>query len=221
LDLTVTYAFHHGFRRDLALFARAAAMTPLGDGRAWWALRRRWALLEDLLQQYERREREVLRPLLLQRTSSAGGRAAGGPVIGGPRETAAWLLLGRCSRHWSVVAADADARARNELHESLHLMREHVGGHLADVERRQCSLLQVHVASTEWARLAQGSANPLPPRSLLGLVLPWLFSGLDRDAASRLETSVGRTPSLVWRASRSAFSAAERRTFGYALGAGG
>ena len=41
-DQTGMYVMHHAFRRDLVMFAEAAAVTPADDREVWRALSRRW-----------------------------------------------------------------------------------------------------------------------------------------------------------------------------------
>ena len=44
VDVKMMYVMHHAFRRDLVMFAEAAAVTPADDREVWRALSRRWQI---------------------------------------------------------------------------------------------------------------------------------------------------------------------------------
>ena len=65
VDMTMMYVMHHAFRRDLAVLAAAAAVTPATDRRAWRALADRWALFAEALHLHHSGEDRGLWPRLL------------------------------------------------------------------------------------------------------------------------------------------------------------
>src|SRR5262245_479912 len=67
VDLTAMYVMHHGFRRDLALLARAARVTPTEDRVAWQALRGRWEVCAQVLHHHFEGEDVGVWPALLAR----------------------------------------------------------------------------------------------------------------------------------------------------------
>ena len=65
VDMTMMYVMHHAFRRDLAVLAAAASVTPADDRRAWVALAERWALFAEALHLHHTGEDRGLWPRLL------------------------------------------------------------------------------------------------------------------------------------------------------------
>ena len=66
VDMHMMYVMHHAFRRDLAAFAAAAAVTPSADRDTWQALARRWELFSTALHHHHAGEDAGLWPRLLE-----------------------------------------------------------------------------------------------------------------------------------------------------------
>src|SRR3954471_5991101 len=66
VDVHMMYVMHHAFRRDLVLFADAAAATPAADRETWTALAGRWAIFSEILHHHHSGEDVRLWPRLMQ-----------------------------------------------------------------------------------------------------------------------------------------------------------
>jgi len=74
VDVKMMYVMHHAFRRDLVMFAEAAAVTPADDREVWRALSRRWQIFSEILHHHHSGEDAGLWPWLL-RVADADERA--------------------------------------------------------------------------------------------------------------------------------------------------
>ena len=74
VDVKMMYVMHHAFRRDLVMFAEAAAVTPADDREVWRALSRRWQIFSEILHHHHSGEDAGLWPWLM-RAADADERA--------------------------------------------------------------------------------------------------------------------------------------------------
>ena len=65
-DQTGMYVMHHAFRRDLVMFADAAAATPASDRDTWDALAERWRIFSRVLHHHHSGEDAGLWPRLMR-----------------------------------------------------------------------------------------------------------------------------------------------------------
>src|SRR3954447_13242617 len=66
VDVKMMYVMHHAFRRDLVMFADAAAATPAEDRETWQALAKRWDVFSMILHHHHSGEDAGLWPRLME-----------------------------------------------------------------------------------------------------------------------------------------------------------
>ena len=219
VDLTMMWVMHHGFRRDLENFARAAAGTPIEDRVTWQALDRRWLLFSRILHAHHSGEDAGLWPLLLARADAAGDRDARATLEAMSAEHAGIdPLLAACAAGFARLAAAADEPARAALATDVAAARDHLGGHLQHEERDAMAILQRHLSHADWERVGREHFEPhYSARDLLA-VAAWVLHELPPSAVERVrEQHRGRVLVAIWRSFlRRPFERQERRAFGYA-----
>jgi len=213
------WVMHHGFRRDLGTFARAAAATPTEDRATWRRLYARWRLFATVLHHHHTGEDAGLWPLLLERVDAAGDRAGRSTLEAMAAEHAGIdPLLNACSVGFARLAGTADEAARTALAADLAATRDHLDRHLRHEERDAMAILQAHLQQADWQRVGEEFFDPASaPRDLL-TVVPWVLHELPPHGLDRMRQQPGvRSLLVLWRLLlRRRFERAERRTFRYA-----
>ncbi|MFD2091402.1 hemerythrin domain-containing protein [Blastococcus deserti] len=219
VDLTIMWAMHRGFRRDLENFVRAAAATPVEDRATWRRLYARWGLFSTILHHHHTGEDAGLWPLLLARVDAAGD-AAGRATLEAMAAEHAGIdpLLAACSVGFARLAGTADEAARSALAADLAAARDHLGRHLQHEERDAMAILQEHLQHADWERIGEEFFEPAYSRGDLLTLAAWVLHGLPPDALARMrEQHHGRVLVAVWKlVLRRPFERAERRAFRYA-----
>jgi hypothetical protein len=219
VDLALMWLMHHGFRRDLDDFTRAAAATPLDDRATWQAQARRWGLFSRILHAHHSGEDAGLWPLMLDRVDAAGDAAARATLEAMSAEHAGIdPSLQACAAAFTRLAAAPDADARDSLLSDLAATREHLGRHLGHEERDAMVVLQRHLRQEDWDRIGREHFEPHYARRDLLVLAAWLLKGVPPAAVERLsQQHSGRVLVLLWRlVLRRPFERRERRTFRYA-----
>ena len=219
VDLTMMWVMHHGFRRDLENFARAAVATPVDDRATWQALDRRWGLFSRILHAHHSGEDAGLWPLLIDRVDAAGDRDARATLDAMAAEHAGIdPLLTAGATGFARLAEAADEPARAALATDLAAAREHLGRHLQHEERDAMAILQRHLSHADWERVGREHFEPhYTPRDLLA-VAAWVLHELPPSAVARVrEQHRGRVLVAIWRLFlRRPFERGERRAFRHA-----
>jgi hypothetical protein len=128
VDLTVMYAMHHAFRRDLAALARAVPATPVEDRTTWSALERRWTRFAEVLHHHHTGEDSGLWPLLLERVTTAGDLAARGTLeVMEAEHELIDPLLEACAAGFTRMAAGGTADERAALTVRTAAARDSLG----------------------------------------------------------------------------------------------
>lgn len=216
VDLSLVYALHHAFRRDLAAFTRAVPRTPVDEPGTWRALLRRWEVFAAVLHHHHEAEDTWLWPALLERAQVA------------ERETLAAMeaehaeidpILALCLSGLRMLAAGhAHLDDRAALTVRLTAARESLGRHLAHEERDAMRVLQRCVTPDEWASIEPHLAEGPRPRQVLALV-PWAVHGLTREQRRAVMATAALPQRIVWRLARRRFARLDRAAFRYAEGA--
>ncbi|MCD4527061.1 hemerythrin domain-containing protein [Nocardioides sp. cx-173] len=215
-DLSMMYALHHGFRRDLARFHEAVLRTPLSQAGTWQALLERWDLFALLLHDHHHKEDEHLWPLLRGRVD-ASGDAEGARVLDAMEDEHARIdpLLEAVRSGFKSLAGGPSETGRHGLVADLEQVRELLGAHLGHEERDAIAILQRYVPGDEWARVERAKfRGGLGPRDLLRLV-PWCLEGLPPQVASGLLTAAGPPFRVVLWLGRGRFHRLERAAFAF------
>ena len=219
VDLTAMWLMHHGFRRDLADFDRAAAATPLEDRATWQALARRWGLFARILHAHHSGEDAGLWPLMLERVDAAGEASARATLEAMSAEhDGIDPSLHACAAAFDRLAASADEVARTTLVAELAATRDHLGRHLAHEERDAMVVLQRPLQQEDWERIGREHFEPHYARRDLLVLAAWLLKGVPPVAVERMrQMHHGRFLVLLWRwALRGPFERRDRRIFRYA-----
>lgn len=212
-DLWMMYVTHHAYRRDLALFASAAAATPADEQPTWRAMAARWELFGLALHHHHHAEDVALWPLLMERVD-AEGRAVLAAMEAEHAEidpilTAVTAALTRLSGH-----ADEDTRAA--LVVRLTAGRERLGAHLAHEETEAIALMQSVMTEEEWLQMQADHFKPEKVTvGMLKNLLPWTCDGVPAAVRDRLLADVpgGR---LLLRLTQRGYDRRERLAFRYA-----
>ena len=219
VDLTIMWAMHRGFRRDLENFARAAAATPVEDRATWRRLYDRWRLFSTFLHHHHTGEDAGLWPLLLARAEAADDATSRATLEAMTAEHVGIdPLLAACSVGFARLAGTADPAARTALAADLAAARDHLGRHLQHEERDAMAILQAHLQHADWERVGEDFFETAYSRRDLLDLAAWVLHDLPPEALDRMrQQHHGRELVAVWRLFlRRRFERRERRTFRYA-----
>ena len=213
VDTKMMYVMHHAFRRDLALFAEAAAATPVEDRDTWRALHTRWGIFSGSLHHHHAGEDAGLWPLLLERAGA------------GEQETLTAMeaehalidpLLAACAAGMAAMAgADGrvpDATVATRLHAGLVATRECLAQHLAHEETEAMAMVQAHLTTEEWEEMAKEHFGKGQTLRQLAAVIPWTLDRLPADVTAALFADAPAVMKLLWRATRGRFERLDART---------
>lgn len=213
-DLSMMYALHHGFRRDLARFVAAVGRTPLDDRQTWRSLLARWDLFALLLHDHHHKEDEYLWPLLRDKVTAAGDDAAG-RVLDEMEAEHAMIdpLLVAVRADLVVMSLRPDAQTRDELARTMERARDVLGAHLGHEEKDAIAILQTYVGGDEWAQLERTKfRGGLSPSDLLRM-LPWSVQGLPDEVVREMLTEAGVGFRVMLRLGRGRFERVDAPAF--------
>lgn len=217
VDMSGMYVMHHAFRRDLADFAGAASMTPLDAGTTWTRLDRRWHRVSEELHTHHSKEDDILWPLLEERAIAAGDIKALTVLADMEAEHATIdPVLERCTAAFATMAKQASDAGRSELGQAISAARDSLGQHLDHEERSAVAIAQRHLGAEEWAVIERERFRGKPSPAVAAFMIPWMAKGLPSDVVTRMRKQSGLVFSLLLRANRGRFMAAETATFLYA-----
>jgi hypothetical protein len=208
VDAKMMYIMHHAFRRDLRMFAAAAAVTPAGDRDAWRALARRWEIFSGVLHDHHTGEDTGLWPVLLD--------------LAGPDERATLHamedehagidpVLTDCAAGFRAMTGSADEATRVELASRLVAARDALGAHLEHEERDAMALVQKYLTTEDWHHIEETHFRAKKSLADLTRVVPWAVHGLPADSRREAFREVGLPFELLWRATRRRFERFEAR----------
>lgn len=203
LDMTMMYAMHHGFRRDLRLLEAAAATTPADDRRAWVALGRRWRRFVAILRHHHEGEDAGYWPLLAARVD-ADERA---DVFAMEAEHHAMDdLLRAIDPAFHRLVTTASTRERATLAADVTRLRALVENHLRHEETVVIPLLHKHITVAEDEQIEREHfRSGLSLADLLGSV-PWVLHDLPSEVRDRILAAAGPPIRMVWLGTRGRFA---------------
>jgi iron-sulfur cluster repair protein YtfE (RIC family) len=210
VDMFMMYVMHHAFRRDLADFAAAVSLTPVGERETWRALEARWELFATVLHNHHAGEDAGLWPLLLERAEPH------------ERETLEAMeaehagidpILESCRAGFARLAEHPDEDARAALSVRLTAARESLRRHLAHEERDAIAILQRHLTEEDWLRLEEEHFQDGATLRYKLRVLPWLCHRVPADLLKATFRRVGGPFPVLWRVTRPEFERRERMAF--------
>ena len=213
LDMTMMYAMHHAFRRDLRRLTRAAEATPVRARLAWSAMDERWQLYSLALHHHHSGEDAGIWPLLRQRVSRSelavlDAMAAEHALID--------PFLEACARGFATMATGGSEPVRAALVEALRGASDLLDSHLAHEETEAIPLMQQHITPAEDERIEREHFRAgVPLRTVLALV-PWLVHELSADARAHVFRTTGPVYRLIWLLTRRRFERADREVMRHA-----
>jgi type IV secretory pathway VirJ component len=211
VDMTLMYALHHAFRRDLAAFTAAAQRTPASDRATWAALERRWGLFSRSLHEHHSTEDTFIWPALLERADD-DGRA----LLQAMEDEHAEIdpALEACAAGFARLAHHADDAARAALAVRLVATRERLAEHLRHEETDAIALIQRLFTAADWAALEEEQLQgSVPVRQVLEMVA-WVLHDLPADVRAHLFAQPkGGAYRAVWLLTRRGFARRERAAF--------
>ena len=213
VDMTMMYVMHHAFRRDLAVLAAAAAVTPATDRTAWRALADRWALFAEALHLHHSGEDRGLWPRLL-----AVATAEEAEVLEAMEAEHEGIdpMLTACASGFARLREHPDDDARAALAVRLAAARAQLGEHLRHEETEAIAIIQRRLSDADWHPIEEESfKHDIPPRTLLKLV-PWVAEGVPADVRKVVFSAPGgRVNQTVWLLTRGGFRRRQRRALAY------
>jgi hemerythrin-like domain-containing protein len=208
VDVKMMYVMHHAFRRDLVMFAEAAAVTPADDRETWGALSRRWQVFSEILHHHHSGEDAGLWPWLLQ-VVDAGERATLEAMEAEHAEIDP--ILTACRTGFERVTTATDPAAATRLAERLAAARDTLLAHMGHEESEAMALVQRYMTQADWDHVVEGNFDKkVSPRPVLAAV-PWIAHELPRDAADELFAEAGTPMRLIWLATRRRFERLDER----------
>ena len=212
VDMTMMYVMHHGFRRDLAAFATAAAATPTEARSTWRALAARWELFAEVLHHHHAGEDAGLWPTLLERADEAERR-----VLEAMEAEHAEIdpILAACAVGFERLARHADEDARAALAVRLCAARENLGRHLRHEETEAIAIIQEVLTQQEWEHLEQTHFRTDVAFAQLVAMVPWCAHGVPGPLRRQVFAKTGRANHILWLLTRRGFERREALAFRY------
>ena len=208
VDVKMMYVMHHAFRRDLVMFAEAAAATPAHDRDAWAALSRRWQVFSEILHHHHSGEDAGLWPWL-QEVADDAERATLDAMEAEHAEIDP--ILTACRTGFERVTTATDPAAVARLAERLAAARDTLLAHMGHEESEAMALVQKYMTQADWDHVVENNFDQkVAPRLLLAAV-PWIAHELPRDAADALLAEAGTPMRLIWLATRRRFERLDER----------
>ncbi|MDL9948855.1 hemerythrin domain-containing protein [Gordonia sp. ABSL11-1] len=211
LDPFMMYLAHHGFRRDLADFARCVPRTPSADRATWRALQKRWSIFREILHHHHAGEDAWIWPQLEDR-STADERA----ILAAMESEHGLIdpLLEACDAGFARMAVGADDTDRADLTTVLGDTHAHLSAHLAHEESDALTLIQARLSVEEWVELEEKFGDDSSLADALRLA-PWMLKGLDDDHRAIVKQRVPRPLWVLAALGSRSFRRGERRAFRY------
>jgi iron-sulfur cluster repair protein YtfE (RIC family) len=210
VDMTMMYLMHHAFRRDLATFAAASAVTPVEDRGAWVAMVERWSLLATSLHHHHLGEDTWLWPALMERvTAEERATLEAMEAEHGEIDPA----LEACAAGLARLAEHADPDARAALTVRLTAAKASLSRHLHHEETETIALIQRELTQADWEAIDAHFKESVTFGEVVRLV-PWVLHQVPAEVRTRLFAEPGgRMHQLVWVLTRRRFERLDRRAF--------
>ena len=209
VDVKMMYVMHHAFRRDLVMFADAAAVTPADDRATWDALAERWRIFSTVLHHHHSGEDAGLWPRLM-REATADERE----TLEAMEAEHAQIdpILTACARSFDRVRTATDPSTATFLGERLAAARDSLSQHLHHEETEAMALVQKYLTTADWHHIEQTNfRDKKVSLAELAETGPWIMHQLPQPYAGRLVAEAGLPMRLLWRATRGRFDRLDSR----------
>ena len=208
VDVKMMYVMHHAFRRDLVMFAEAAAVTPADDREVWQALARRWQVFSEILHHHHSGEDAGLWPWLM-RAADADERATLDAMEAEHAEIDP--ILSACAQGFERVTTATDPVAVARLADRLAAARDTLLAHMGHEEADALALVQKHMTQADWDHVVENNFDKSIAPKLLLAAVPWIAHELPRDAVDELLAEAGTPMKVIWLATRRRFERLDAR----------
>jgi hemerythrin-like domain-containing protein len=215
VDVKMMYVMHHAFRRDLVMFADAAAVTPADDRDTWDALAERWRIFSTVLHHHHSGEDAGLWPRLMREATDA------------ERDTLEAMeaehagidpILTACAESFERVRSATDPATAEFLADRLAAARDSLSHHLHHEETEAMALVQKYLTTADWHHIEQTNfKNKKVSLGELAETVPWIMHELPEPFAGELAAEAGLPMRLLWRATRRRFERLDARARRHAL----
>jgi hemerythrin-like domain-containing protein len=203
VDVRMMYVMHHAFRRDLVMFADAAAATPADDTDAWAALAKRWEVFSEILHHHHSGEDAGLWPWLMQAASE--DEQAILEAMEAEHEQIDPILTS-CATGFETVTRTRSAWDAEHLAERLAAARDSLLAHMGHEETDAMALVQKYMTQEDWQHVVENNFDKkIEPRLLLRAV-PWIAYELPQEVADELLDEAGLPMKVVLRLTRGRFA---------------
>lgn len=209
IDLAGMYLMHRAFRRDLNLFAAAAATFSASDRERWARISARFELFATVLHKHHHGEDIGLWPLLAER----GADRAVLDALEAEHAVIDPLLASVTAGLQALADGSDDETTRARLASTTAELRDALQAHLAHEESDGMTLVQQHLTPEDWTRLDEEVFSKDYTAREIPAVIGWIASGCPTEALGRMP---GANPVLVLLARVMArrFDRREARIFG-------
>jgi hemerythrin-like domain-containing protein len=214
-DHTGMYVMHHAFRRDLARFASAVAMTPLGELDTWSALSRRWDRFTHVLHEHHHAEDEHYWPVLEAAVAVRGTAPDRAEVEAMSTEHAEIdPALAALTGAFHAMVEHPCEDHRHALEIRLAGLREVLGAHLEHEETVVLPLVQRVMSATDFAAVERAIGSSYRLRDA-PFIIGWVADGLPVDARDRILTQGGPPVRVLYAVVHRPHARREQRAFRY------
>jgi iron-sulfur cluster repair protein YtfE (RIC family) len=212
VDMMMMYVMHHGFRRDLAAFASAAAATPTEARSSWRALAARWDLFAEVLHHHHAGEDAGLWPALLERADEADRQ-----VLEAMEAEHAGIdpILAACAAGFERLAHHADEDARAALAVRLCAARESLGRHLRHEETEAIAIIQRVLTQEKWEHIEETHFKTDLAFAQILAIVPWCAHAVPGPLRRQVFAKTGPANHVLWLLTRRGFERREALAFRY------
>jgi hypothetical protein len=190
IDLAGMYLMHRAFRRDLHLFAAAAATFSASDRDRWARINARFGLFATVLHKHHHGEDIGLWPLLAER----GADRTVLDALEAEHAVIDPLLASVTTDLQALADGSGDETTRARLASTTAELRDALQAHLAHEESDGMTLVQQHLTPEDWTRLDEEVFSKDYTAREIPAVIGWIASGCPTEALGRMP---GANPVLV------------------------
>jgi hemerythrin-like domain-containing protein len=208
VDVKMMYVAHHAFRRDLVLFADAAAATPAGDRETWTAIAARWAVFSEVLHHHHSGEDAGLWPRLLEVAAPDERRTLEDMEA---EHSVIDPILKACAALLERVCSTGDPAAAAELADRFAEARDSLFAHLVHEESEAMVLVQKYLTTEDWEELEKTHFHTKQSFAFLAAVVPWIVHELPEDIRQVLFAEAGAPMRMLWRFTHRRFERLDAR----------
>jgi hemerythrin-like domain-containing protein len=208
VDVHMMYVMHHAFRRDLVMFAAAAAVTPAEDRKAWTALAKRWAVFSEILHHHHSGEDAGLWPWL---TDAANEEEQATLEAMEAEHAQIDPILTSCAAGFEAVTRTRATEDAEHLAGRLAAARDSLLAHMGHEESEAMALVQKYMTQKDWDEVVENNFDKKTSPKLLLAAVPWIAHELPPAVVDDLLAEAGTPMKVVLLATRGRFARLQGR----------